>query len=837
MSKTTHQLLRLSSILLIGLIFSSCSPIIKAAQPSQSELIELGSGQSIGQTFVSRFKGLNGIEIYIQPEDINQGKLFLSLYPSSQEMSKEIAIASIPLGNISHPDNYLFEIPTISDSFNRYYYVQVELEGQGKILLATGPRDSYLNGALYQNGSPLESQLTFSLTYNPIDMVFGVILEILNWLIMVTVGFWLFVIPGYALLSLTYPAWRSLSTSIKLSISAGVSLAIYPIFYLWTDLVGLHLGHYYAWIPPTIGLLIIIWRNKKKFTDLNRSKPPTFRVSNLVSQSTQYLKSPQVRLPDILFLAIVILVISTRFWVIRNLDAPMWGDSYQHTMISQLLVDNKGLFESWIPYADLTTFTYHFGFHTLVSSLHWLTGISMPQAVLWTGQILNAFAVITLYPLAIRVGRNKWVGIIAVIMAGTLLSMPMFYVNWGRYTQLSGLILLTSYAFIAWELLNKDAKRLNIGLLLGIILAGLALTHYRIIILALLFLPVFLVIYGRESGWNSILKNALMSSIVGGLLFLPWFIHVFSGKIIKILSNKLTLSLNAASNVAAQSDNLGNLFEFLPPYVWLLLPIIIGWGLWKREKGIALISLWWYLILLVTNPQWLGLPGAGLITNFTVLIAAYIPASILFGYTGGSLIDRLIPPQPSPNEAQLQFRSRSISIIGITIILLLLATWGARQRLTDIDPSLHALVTRPDIRAGEWIKENALDSERYLVNSFLAFSGTVGVGSDGGWWLPLLAESSNTIPPINYIFEKGTRPDYHQWINSLISEIETKGINHPDVLNEYKERGITKIYLGQQRGGVNHAGPQMLDPEELLSSPYYKPIYHQDQVWIFDILD
>jgi hypothetical protein len=43
------------------------------------------------------------------------------------------------------------------------------------------------------------------------------------------------------------------------------------------------------------------------------------------------------------------------------------------------------------------------------------------------------------------------------------------------------------------------------------------------------------------------------------------------------------------------------------------------------------------------------------------------------------------------------------------------------------------------------------------------------------------------------------------------------------------------VYLGQRQGRVNYSGPEILAPEELLSSPHYRLAYHQDRVWIFEI--
>jgi hypothetical protein len=72
-------------------------------------------------------------------------------------------------------------------------------------------------------------------------------------------------------------------------------------------------------------------------------------------------------------------------------------------------------------------------------------------------------------------------------------------------------------------------------------------------------------------------------------------------------------------------------------------------------------------------------------------------------------------------------------------------------------------------------------------------------------------------------------------VNSLITEIQTKSLDHPDVLRMLKERGISNVYIGEQQGRVNNPNP-ILDPDKILTSPYYQPIYHEDRVWIFKIL-
>jgi hypothetical protein len=115
----------------------------------------------------------------------------------------------------------------------------------------------------------------------------------------------------------------------------------------------------------------------------------------------------------------------------------MW-EKASNTPSFQLLVDNKGLFNSWQPYAEITSFSYHYGFHSLVAVLYWISKIPIPQATLWTGQLLNGLAVISLVPLVMKINKNKLGGVFTIALAGLLFQMPMYYLNWGRYTQLAG---------------------------------------------------------------------------------------------------------------------------------------------------------------------------------------------------------------------------------------------------------------------------------------------------------------------------------------------------------------------------------------------------------------
>jgi len=173
-----------------------------------------------------------------------------------------------------------------------------------------------------------------------------------------------------------------------------------------------------------------------------------------------------------------------------------------------------------------------------------------------------------------------------------------------------------------------------------------------VVIFASIFYFAYLLVNIYSGRLLNILGRTFLSGLGAFLIFLPWFIHIFSSRILHIFSKQITTLPRQASTFQQQYNSIGDIFVYLPSLVWIILPILISWGLWRREKGVALLSLWWFLILLATNPQWLNLPGAGAITNFTVLISSYFLAAIVIGSAFSWLIDHWQMKSDSEDEHQ-----------------------------------------------------------------------------------------------------------------------------------------------------------------------------------------
>ncbi|HEX5692617.1 MAG TPA: hypothetical protein VFX76_21530, partial [Roseiflexaceae bacterium] len=73
-------------------------------------------------------------------------------------------------------------------------------------------------------------------------------------------------------------------------------------------------------------------------------------------------------------------------------------------------------------------------------------------------------------------------------------------------------------------------------------------------------------------------------------------------------------------------------------------------------------------------------------------------------------------------------------------------------------------------------------------------------------------------------------------INALPELLEQKPPDDPEVLAMLRERGVTHVYVGQRQGRLNYDGPAVLEPKQLLASSHFRPIYHEDRVWVFEVV-
>ncbi|RPH89717.1 MAG: hypothetical protein EHM75_01855, partial [Desulfobacteraceae bacterium] len=430
--------MKLKTLLLLSIFFlGGCTSIVGMGQSSFSGPgVVLESGTTVGQTFFSRQRGLNGIKIHLSPGSAGTGRVRLQLHPLLKS-DQPVAVAELAVEALTSPRFYTFSFLPLKDSGLRDYTLRLELQGSGRVRVGTGPGDSYSEGALVQNEKPRDGQCSFQLRYASFPMAWGLAGEGLAWLGILAVSLFLFLLPGWALLKLLWP--DPLSGGERWGLAGGLGLALYPLLLLWADLFSFHPGPAFAWAPPLTALLILAWKSRSG----GRPRPVSPAEPSGENASCY---------PDLALGLLVVLIFFIRMYGIRSLKVPLWGDSYQHAVIVQLLLDHAGLFNSWLPYAPYESFTLHFGFHTAAALYAWVTGAPSVLSTLITGQVINTLSILGLYPLAVHLlGGNRWGGVGAVAVAGLLSPLPAGYVNWGRYAQLAGQAILPVAIWLVWK--------------------------------------------------------------------------------------------------------------------------------------------------------------------------------------------------------------------------------------------------------------------------------------------------------------------------------------------------------------------------------------------------
>lgn len=625
----------------------------------------------------------------------------------------------------------------------------------------------------------------------------------------------LYVLPGLGFthwLARTHP----LSWIEHLTLALAISLALYPILFLWAYTLGIRPGPVLAWALPLLGALLTVWFSRGRWRHL----------STAAFHPKQWLG--RVNGPDILFPLVALLLFATRFSPIRLLTEPFWGDSVHHTFITQLIVENGSLFQSWQPYVPISSLTYHFGFHTAAAQWVWLTGTPAPESVLIFGQICNGLAVLALYPLAVRISNgNRWAGIGALVVAGFLLTMPAYYVNWGRYTQLIGQVILPLLVWlfvVVWDE-NRRPNRVLWGVAVALA-AGLVLTHYRVAVVAGAA-GVGWALWGmwslrqrRAEIVHRLLWLISVGAAAGGLI-LPWVSIVRGGALEDTFTQ---LAQRSASHPALLRDMtlwLTDVPRFYPTLFWVGAILLLFFALWRKPTLSVPLLLWAAFTFFATNPFLLRLPGTGWVSNFLVIIALYIPFALLWGWAGGA------------GAAWLWGQRLGPWLVGILLVGLL--GWGTLQQVRVVD-FFYRMVWPSDRIAFQWIDENTPVESRFLVNGFSVFSGTMVVGSDGGWWLTFFTKRASTVPPALYNTEKLSEPGLKLRVADLEKDVRASN-GDPALLQAVLCRdGITHIYLGERRGTVGFGSTALVPEGWLAGNPAFALLFQNGaaQVWSFD---
>jgi len=814
-------------LILLGI--TSCGLIDNLNNPSL-EYFQIDDDSNIGQTFVGNHNGLNSIHIFLDPMN-NQEEGVLNLQiKQDPESVDSITTSIINLKSIKTKGMYSFSFRPISETNNKSFFFLLELKGEGTVYIGLASNSKSINGTAYIEGKPVREQVLYEIGYSWIYRCLDILFDLVQWLFILLKGILIFIIPGWALLKVLWSDWENFDWPIKTGLAGGVSLVIYPISMLWTNVINFHPYPIFIWFPSIAGssYLLISFFFKNKLSVFHRSK---FSLKTLIKSIPTYQK---------FFIILLGLIFISRFWTIRNIEAPLWGDSVSHTVIAQLLGDNKGLFSDWLPYYPYDSFTLQFGFPASVTSWYWLTGNTTLKATLVVGQFINVLAILALYPLTIKITKgNTWAGLGSLFIAGLVSTLPGGYVNWGRYAQLTGQTILPVAMFLTISCLDRDSLISNKHfikkipwtnvILTALTICGMTLAYYRMYLFYGAFLAAFLIGKlldekpNRLKEWIFYLIILLIVCTFSIIFFLPWLNNVQGG----VLANQVETTMKTIKpidTVLVDYQIWKNLFQYVPIGLVLLFLLGIAVAIKRREWLVISIGIWTILLSSLVVSQLIRLPGASFMQNFAVLIALYMPVSIVSGYVLAYIYQWF---------SKSQFYTSVFKTAGF-ILLMIWCVSGFWQQHKIANPEFFSMLTSPDIKAFEWIRKNTPINSIFLVEGLLIPPGETAIGTDAGWWLPLLTLRQNTMPPqYAMLNEFPFDPDYNKKLISLVSKLETNLLSSKEGVKLLCDNGITHIYIGQGQGQVSFGNQPLFIEEELASSSAYESQYRRDLVSIY----
>jgi hypothetical protein len=772
------------------------------------------------QSFVCSRPNLYQIEllpaIYEMP---GQGTLSLFLYDPLAER-REVAQQSIDVTQVRHNEPLQFTFSSQRDSAGKAYELQVEGSPGVQIGLWFSSVNAYGAGELGLQGSVASGDLRFitRCRYFPMALIsdLGGLFSRLfaheatkATLAVISLAL-LLLVPGY-LLKRSLASVQSTDPVVHLAWSLSLSLAVVPVVLLWSTTLGLRWDPTLCWVAYAVLSICAL-------TLLLRVRMGGRQVS-----LHKFGHSPAVWV-----IALLALTLLWRFVQIRDLVLPAWVDSPQHVLVTELVASQGQVPRSYQPLLPVPYFIYHFGFHANLAVFGWLSGLPIPQGMLTLGQVLNAACGLTAYLWTVRLTGRRLAGAVAVVIVGFMSYMPAYYVSWGRYTQLTGMLLLPTSLVAAMNWLEMEPRNYRLLFLAGLLQAGMFLTHTRVAIFGICFLVAYVItetLFRRKGACTG--KGAELWARWGALCLMelvligPWLVQLSSG----------VSTAHRIAGTTLQGDPSYNAFPrellWVPHNRELLILAALGalWSLLNRKRETVWVLFGCGLVALITNPGILGLPNTNVLNNATAVIALFLPVSLLGCQAVVALWDnflRLI------SRLNVRWGSRPAILAwgqpALLAIFFAAALWGMWGTVNIVNP-ITVLAAVEDLTAMEWIVHNTPEDAVFLINSRHWQLGSF-TGTDAGYWIPRLTGRQTSLPEIPYAYGA---PQYVQGITDVAQAVSAAHEKEDAQLVEaVRLAKATHIYIGAQ------AGP--MTPQMFVDNPGYRPAYNSGAVWIFTVV-
>jgi hypothetical protein len=745
---------------------------------------------TLEQTFVAAHNGLSAVEVLGVAYPDSPSSLALSLVsPEGQQ------IASATFSGFAHNSPLRLSFAPLPHSAGQTYTLLITGSEENQASIWSYSVDGYAPGSQFVGEAPSAGDLRFSTTYTYLwaDVARDLLADMLRLMIYLPILWAVLFAPGLFVLDLLIPGryggWS------RWGMALGLSLALLPLAWLWATTLSLRLG------PVTTGLFyllvggVTLWHGWRAF----RAHPSTFRLT--LSAHDGFM---------VLILLISILV---RLLAIRDLAFPQWVDSPHHYAIARLLASTGQAPATYSPLYPIDGFLYHFSFHALAVTFHWLTTLPLVETILFLGQVLNGLMPLAAYTFVAALTGRPRAGLAAAFFCAFISFFPGYYLAWGRYTQLTGLLVLAPTMVGLWRLAGGPAQvkseRWRTALMAGLLLAGLLLAHYRVLAFGVTFAWAALAA-GRRGGWRRLARAGAL--VV--LLSFPWLIRL-GGQAIRLV-------LEMPDQLAASTGYNAFPLEYFRSSLergWIVVAVLLGlWGLARRERVVWLIAGWIALTFALLN---IG-PGTWVVNNNSWAISLFLPGAVLLGWG----VDQWLSEAEGLTQAGAHWARRLSQAVMRSAAVGVLAYAGVRGLpiQTGMVNAATVLATEADAPALEWIAHHTPEDAMFLVNSWHWQAG-LWASSDAGYWIWPLTGRRTTMPTLDYAFDRAWLAEVNAFNEGLARVTD---FSSPQTVAQLRAAGVSHVFIGAKGGN--------LKPEMFVGNPYYRLLYANGAVWVFELV-
>jgi hypothetical protein len=568
-------------------------------------------------------------------------------------------------------------------------------------------------------------------------------------------------LPGTAWLA-AVPAGK-MDPLERIAEAAGASLALTGLVALYLRLAGIRLSasgviEVYG-VVLILGLVVAIRRG--------------FRLRNL-----------RIGGSGLLAIGAVLALCAWRLYQVRDLALPVWVDPVHHVLLVRKMIEYGGLPPDWLPYLPVPMY-YHYGFHILAAAFSFWSQIEPPQAVLLFGQVLNAMVAFSVYRLTKAAWGDPLRAGLAALSTGLGFHMPAYYLSWGRYPLLAGLVVLPLAMAAALEVRRTPADWAAWARL-ALYTAAVCFCHFLAVGLLGLFFLVLLGAEGVRIAYcvlrikkktmedtlpNPAIRNTqyaigllwqpFAAAGLGALLAAPWLGWVW-GWAGQTFSVKIPDPLDTA-----KVNDVWNYLTYLtgPQRSHILLALAgVGLVLGLIQGRARLLAVWGLLVAFLATPYG---PRFEPFRPDNIAIILFLPGSLLLAEllaTGGAVIGRfcssLISPRFAPLEGSFKGGNATplnwallkvVATLPIWLPLLIgigISGWGLWETRNIINP-VTVLAQPADVVALHWVEQNTPPTARFFINGTPWMGGQYR-GVDGGFWLQPFSGRFSVIPPVSY---------------------------------------------------------------------------------------